>query len=166
VVCWLAFLLAWRLAILTEICHDLLKYSGQILPDSFVDSICHLHSTGYLSILILIVLNVFPVFVESKDLTYKCEKSMLSDPLMAMTPFSFSHFSDFNMHNYSITQLCIIYLIKKHRITKKSKQVRICLYFSVWCSNYCQYKISNIFLFQVISCEIFQQLYDVQFGTR
>jgi len=88
VVCWLAFLLAWRLAILTGICHDLLKYSGQILPDSFLDLISHLHVAGYLSILIL-VLNVFNVFVDSKDLSYTCEKSMLSDPLMAMTAFFF-----------------------------------------------------------------------------
>jgi hypothetical protein len=152
VVCWLPFLLAWRLVILTGICHDLLRYSGQILPDSFLDFICHLHGTGYLNVLILIVLNVLPVFVESKGLSYKCEKSMLSDPLMAMIPLP-----DFNMHNHSITQLCITYSISKHHITKKSIQVRICLYFSVWCNKYCQYKISNIFLFQVISCEIFQQ---------
>jgi len=130
-VCWLAFLLAWRLAVLTGICHDLLKYSGQILPDSFLDFISHLHVTGYLSILILIVLNVFNVFVESKESSYTCEKSMLSDHLMAMTFPPPPHSSDFNVHNHSITQLCITYSINKHHITKQSVQVRICLYFSV-----------------------------------
>jgi hypothetical protein len=42
--------------------------------------------------MILIVLSVYPVFVESKDLLYKCEKNMLSNPLKDVTAFFFTFF--------------------------------------------------------------------------
>jgi hypothetical protein len=93
-VCWLAFLLAWRLAILTEICDDFLEYSEQILPwrGSLLLPWLHLPSPWYR------ILEHLDIYFAHQDVACCCTvqrfithvwKKMLSDPFMAMTVFFF-----------------------------------------------------------------------------
>jgi hypothetical protein len=87
VVCWLAFLLIWRLAILTEfvMVSQILWTKSAMTPSltSFIISMVRI--CEYLDTYCV------PVLVEY--VSYKCENSMLSYPLMAMTvSFTFFRF--------------------------------------------------------------------------
>jgi hypothetical protein len=140
----------WNLSWFARILHT---NSARLLPW------LHLSSTWYriFEYLDTYCAQCVPCFCRVQIFNIQMWKEHAVCPFDGQDPPPPPFFHDFNMHNHSITQLCITYLINKHHITRKSKQVRICLYFFVWCNKYCQHKIINIFLFQVISCEIFQQ---------
>jgi hypothetical protein len=105
------------------------------------------------------------VLVESKDVSYRCEKSMLSYPLMAMIAF-FLHSFDSNMHNHSITQLCITYQVNKHLITKNQCKLEYVYTFLYNVINIISTQFVTYFFSWWCVVKYFSSLYAVHFGAR